>query len=198
LRRGSKTWTEPCDYLACGFGLIPNVELGALLGCLMTDSGVQVDEYQQTSVPGVFCAGEATGIGGLELSLVEGEIAGYAAAGRLEAAQALFGIRARHARFATALDRAFALRPELKRLPQDDTLVCRCEDVTFGRVRSCSNWRDAKLQTRCGMGPCQARVCGGAIEFLLGWKPESVRPPVFPARIKSLTRASEVPAADIS
>jgi NADPH-dependent 2,4-dienoyl-CoA reductase/sulfur reductase-like enzyme len=153
----------------------------------MSESGVQVDEYQQTSVPGVYCAGESTGIGGLELSLVEGEIAGYAAGGRPEAARSRFGARARHARFAAALDRAFALRPELKNLPQDDTLVCRCEDVSFGRVRSCSNWRDAKLQTRCGMGPCQGRVCGGALEFLLGWKLESVRPPLFPARIESLT-----------
>jgi hypothetical protein len=39
------------------------------------------------------------------------------------------------------------------------------------------------------MGPCQGRVCGGAVEFLLGWKPDSVRPPVFPARIESLTEA---------
>jgi NADPH-dependent 2,4-dienoyl-CoA reductase/sulfur reductase-like enzyme len=191
LRRGRKTWTEPCDYLACGFGLMPNVELAALIGCRMSERGVQADEYQQTSIPGVFCAGESTGIGGLELSLIEGEIAGYAAGGNKEAANALFGTRARHATFAAALDRAFALRPELKSLPQDETLVCRCEDVSFGRVRSCSSWRDAKLQTRCGMGACQGRVCGGALEFLLGWKSESVRPPVFPARIESLTRASE-------
>jgi NADPH-dependent 2,4-dienoyl-CoA reductase/sulfur reductase-like enzyme len=187
LHRGRRTWSEPCDYLACGFGLIPNVELAALLGCRIAERGVEVDEYQQTSVPGVYCAGESTGIGGLELSLVEGEIAGYAAGGRPEAARSRFGARARHARFAAALDRAFALRPELKNLPQDDTLVCRCEDVSFGRVRSCSNWRDAKLQTRCGMGPCQGRVCGGALEFLLGWKLESVRPPLFPARIESFT-----------
>jgi NADPH-dependent 2,4-dienoyl-CoA reductase/sulfur reductase-like enzyme len=187
LRRGSKTWSDTCDYLACGFGLIPNVELAALLGCRIGASGVQVDEYQQTSIPGVYCAGESTGIGGLELSLVEGEIAGFAAGGRPEAAQLRFSARARHARFAAVLDRAFALRPELKNLPQDDTLVCRCEDVSFGRVRSCSNWRDAKLQTRCGMGPCQGRVCGGALEFLLGWKSESVRPPLLPARIESFT-----------
>ena len=87
LRRGGKTWSEPCDYLACGFGLVPNIELAALLGCRMGEAGVEVDEYQQTSVAGVYCAGEATGIGGLDLSLAEGEIAGYAAAGRPEARQ---------------------------------------------------------------------------------------------------------------
>ena len=188
LRRGSKTWSEACDFLACGFGLIPNLELATLLGCRMSDVGVAVDEWQQTSVPGVFAAGEATGIGGLELSLAEGEIAGFAAAGKQEEARRLLAAREKYRRFAVALERAFALRDELKRLAPDDTFVCRCEDVTLGRVRACSGWREAKLHTRCGMGPCQGRVCGGAVEFLLGWKSESVRPPVFPARIGSLTR----------
>jgi NADPH-dependent 2,4-dienoyl-CoA reductase/sulfur reductase-like enzyme len=191
LRRGGKTWSEPCDYLACGFGLVPNVELAALLGCRMGEAGVEVDEYQQTSVAGVYCAGEATGIGGIDLSLVEGEIAGYAAAGRPEAARKLFRARQSHGRFAAALAETFAPRDELRTLPQDDTLVCRCEDVAWGRIRAFSIWREAKLQTRCGMGPCQGRVCGGAVGFLLGWKPESVRPPVFPARIESLMRAGD-------
>jgi NADPH-dependent 2,4-dienoyl-CoA reductase/sulfur reductase-like enzyme len=187
LRRASgRTWTEACDYLACGFGLIPNVELAALLGCRMSKTGVEVDEHQQTLVPGVYAAGEATGIGGLELSLAEGEIAGYAAGGRHDRAEELFGARASHRRFAAALDQAFALRAELRDLPRPDTFVCRCEDVTMDRLRACSNWREAKLHTRCGMGPCQGRICGGAAEFLFDWQTESVRPPVFPARVRSL------------
>lgn len=187
LRNAGRTWNEACDYLACGFGLVPNTELPALLGCSLSPSGVEINAWQESSVPGVYCAGEATGIGGLDLSLVEGEIAGYAAAGRRDAAKALFPARESQRRFAAALERAFALRPELKNLPYDDTLVCRCEDVPFGRIRRCSSWREAKLHTRCGMGPCQGRVCGGALEFLLGWTAESVRPPVFPARIESLS-----------
>ena len=187
LYRNGKTWKEPCDYLACGFGLIPNVEVPVLLGCRLGEYGVEVDDYQQSSVPGVYCAGEVTGIGGLDLSLVEGEIAGYSAAGKPESAARLFDARAHHRQFAVSLEKAFALREELKNLTQDDTLVCRCEDVPFERIRQCSGWRDAKLHTRCGMGPCQGRVCGGAVEFLLGWKSESVRPPVFPARIGSLS-----------
>ena len=189
LRRGGKTWTEHCDYLACGFGLVPNTEVAALLGCRLANGGVEVDERQQTSIRSIYSAGEATGIGGLELALVEGEIAGFAAAGAFERAHALFAARDRYRRFAGALERAFAPREELKALPRDETLVCRCEDVTLGRVRACTGWREAKLHTRCGMGPCQGRVCGGAVEFLLGWKAESVRPPVFPARIESLTRS---------
>jgi NADPH-dependent 2,4-dienoyl-CoA reductase/sulfur reductase-like enzyme len=181
-------WTETCDYLACGFGLIPNRELAALLGCRQLKIGVAVDELQRTSVPGTYSAGEATGIGGLELALVEGEIAGYAAGGRPDRAHARFAARASHQKFAAALESAFALRDELRALPQPDTLVCRCEDVTLERVRACSNWREAKLHTRCGMGPCQGRICGGAVEFLQGWSQESVRPPLLPARVGSISR----------
>jgi NADPH-dependent 2,4-dienoyl-CoA reductase/sulfur reductase-like enzyme len=186
LRRGAHTWTEPCDYLACGFGLVPNTELAALLNCRMSDTGVQVDEYQETSIAGVYSAGETTGIGGLELSLVEGEIAGFAATSRKDEARTRFAARASNRTFAATLERAFALREELRNLPQDHTFVCRCEDVTWGRIRPCRGWREAKLHTRCGMGPCQGRLCGPALEFLLGWKAESVRPPVFPTRIGSL------------
>jgi NADPH-dependent 2,4-dienoyl-CoA reductase/sulfur reductase-like enzyme len=188
LRRRGRTWDEPCDYLACGFGLIPNLELPALLGCRMGAAGVAVNELQATSVANVYAAGEVTGIGGLDLALAEGEIAGLAAAGKPDEARRLCGARDSHRRFAAALERAFAPRRELRQLAADDTLVCRCEDVAFGRVRACSGWREAKLHTRCGMGPCQGRVCGGAVEFLLGWKAESVRPPVFPARVASLSR----------
>jgi len=189
LRRADgRTWTEACDYLACGFGLTPNVELAALLGCRLSKPGVAVDEQQQTSVASIYSAGEATGIGGLELSLVEGEIAGYAAGGNADRARALSGARESHRRFAAALEDAFALRGELRDLPQASTLVCRCEDVSMERVRACANWREAKLHTRCGMGPCQGRICGGAVDFLLGWQAESVRPPVFPARVRSMSR----------
>jgi D-hydroxyproline dehydrogenase subunit alpha len=181
LRRGARTWTERCDFLACAFGLVPNLELPLLLGC-----GAETDDFQQTRVSGIYAAGEVTGIGGLDLSQVEGEIAGYAAAGEPDRARHLFARRTRHRRFAAALEQAFALREELKSIPTPDTFLCRCEDVTLARVRRYTNWREAKLQTRCGMGPCQARVCGPAAEFLLGWKPESVRPPAFPARIGTM------------
>src|SRR6185503_17452346 len=76
LQRRGKRWNVSCDYLACGFHLVPNLELAQLLACEIADGAVHVDEFQQTSVPQVYAAGESTGIGGLELSLVEGEIAG--------------------------------------------------------------------------------------------------------------------------
>jgi NADPH-dependent 2,4-dienoyl-CoA reductase/sulfur reductase-like enzyme len=180
-----------CDYLACGYHLVPNIELAELLGCKIENGSVTVNQYQQTSVTNVYSAGEATGIGGLELSLVEGEIAGLAIAGKHEEARGLFPDREQQRRFAARLNRTFALRDELKRLPAPETIVCRCEDVTFQRLSAHRSWREAKLQTRCGMGPCQGRVCGGAVEFLFGWRAESVRPPVLPVRVESLIRSAE-------
>ena len=180
---GQKTWTESCDYLACGFGLVPNVELAALLACKIENGAVTVNELQETSVTGVYCAGEATGIGGLEKALAEGQIAGYAATDQGQRAVTLFAARQRALQFASALERAFVLRDELKTLAKPDTLVCRCEDVPLGKMQLYRSWRDAKLQTRCGMGPCQGRVCGTAAEYLFGWNVASVRPPVFPAKV---------------
>ncbi len=190
LQQGGRRFELACDYLACGFHLVPNVELATLLGCALRAGCVAVDEFQQTSVTNVYCAGESTGIGGVEVALLEGQIAGLAALGEHNAARQLFTARAKAQRFADALNRAFVLRAELKGLPQADTLVCRCEDVSFARLQQQPGWRAAKLHTRCGMGPCQGRVCGAAVEFLFGWQYESVRPPVFPASIASLAQVA--------
>jgi NADPH-dependent 2,4-dienoyl-CoA reductase/sulfur reductase-like enzyme len=186
LQRGRKRWQVDCDYLACGFHLVPNLELAELLGCKIENRAVSVDEFQQTTVPHVYAAGETTGIGGLELSLVEGEIAGLAAAGNRAKASKLFSARTKQQRFARVLNETFALREELRDLVTHDTIVCRCEDVPMEKLKAHRSWREAKLQTRCGMGPCQGRVCGPPIEFLLGWQVSSVRPPVLPVRVESL------------
>jgi NADPH-dependent 2,4-dienoyl-CoA reductase/sulfur reductase-like enzyme len=186
LARNGKRWSLECDQLACGFHLVPNIELAKLLGCDIKDGFVEVDESQQTSVKNVFCAGEPTGIGGVESALIEGEIAGLAAAGKIDRGNRIFGKRDLARRFGEKMDRAFALRDELRALADDDTIVCRCEDVAFGRLKNFTNFREAKLQTRCGMGPCQARICGPATQFLFGWEQPSVRPPIFPVKMEHL------------
>lgn len=192
LTDGSRTWSEPCDLLACGFGLVPNVELALALGCKLNDGFVAVDERQATTVPSIFCAGEPTGITGADCAVVEGQIAGYVAADESEKAEALFARRVAWHKFRALLAEAFALRPELKTLATDDTLLCRCEDVTFGQVKQHGSWREAKLQSRCGMGACQGRICGAASKALLGWPMESVRPPVLPARVESLISTNNI------
>lgn len=189
--QGGRRSTVPCDYAAIAYGLCPNTELAAALGCTITEQGVSVDMWQQTSVPDVFCAGECTGIGGVDLSLAEGQIAGYVAAGHNAAAERLFGARRKARHFADALNAAFALRPEIKKLTRPETIVCRCEDVPLARLQDMPSFRAAKLQTRCGMGPCQGRVCGPAVRLLFGWNTDTVRPPTFPARIGSFILEGE-------
>lgn len=179
-----------CDYLACGFHLVPNLEPARALGCQILDGFIDVDQLQQTSQSAVYSAGEPTGIGGMELSIVEGQIAGYAAAGRVNSAEKLFTTRIRYGKVARAMKKAFALRPELAALAKPDTLLCRCEDVPCGALQKHSSWRAAKLHSRCGMGPCQGRICGAASEFLFGWSMDSSRPPIFPVRCSSLAAMS--------
>jgi NADPH-dependent 2,4-dienoyl-CoA reductase/sulfur reductase-like enzyme len=188
LQRGGGTQTIACDYLACGYGLVPNPELAMALGCAAAPDtqAVQADTWQQTTVPGIYCAGEGTGVGGMDKALAEGRIAGLAAAGRQDLALPHISARGRWQAFARRLARAFALRPEIHALADDDTIVCRCEDVCHGELRQHHSWRSAKLHTRCGMGPCQGRICGNATATLYGWRPESVRVPITPARVDSI------------
>jgi D-hydroxyproline dehydrogenase subunit alpha len=193
LRHGRKEWSEECDLLACGYHLVPNTELAELLGCRMESGFVTVDEFQATSVPRVFAAGEPVGIGGMELARIEGEIAGRAATEQRERARGLFGERRRLARFRPALDRAFRLSPQLRGLPSPETIICRCEDVSAGALRGYGSGREARLQTRCGMGRCQGRVCGPSTEFLWGWSLRGTRPPIVPATVSQLTLRPDSP-----
>lgn len=186
LQQGAKIWQVECDYLACSFHLVPNLELPGLLNCRLVAGRVAVDKHQQTSIPNILCAGEATGVGGLDLSLLEGRIAGYVASGNEAAARRLLGRRDRARRFASLLESTFAPTEVLRELPSDRTIVCRCEDVSLGALRPHQSWRAAKLQTRCGMGPCQGRICGPAVETLLGWRHDSIRPPVLATRLENL------------
>jgi NADPH-dependent 2,4-dienoyl-CoA reductase/sulfur reductase-like enzyme len=184
LADGTKIWEEPCDLLACGFHLVPNTELASLLGCALHENFVQVNPLQQTSVANIYCAGEPTGIAGLDAALLQGEIAALACSGKPTG-----HLRARNAaekKFAHRLEKAFRLRPELRSLASSGTIVCRCEDVTRATLSGRTGWTDAKLQTRCGMGPCQGRICGPAVETLFGWKPQSVRPPLSPVPLNAL------------
>jgi D-hydroxyproline dehydrogenase subunit alpha len=194
IRQRGKIQVVNCDFAAVAYGLCPNTELAAALGCRLNSHvvapSIDVDEYQQSSVADILCAGECCGIGGVELSLIEGEIAGYAACEAYERASALFLQRSEADDFADALNDAFALRPDLRELPKPETLVCRCEDVSFGQLQEYSSFRAAKLHTRCGMGACQGRICGPPVHYLLGWESASLRPPVLPARIGTLIQES--------
>ncbi|TKC92630.1 FAD-binding protein [Trinickia terrae] len=209
IRRGTHDVTLDCERVACGYGLLPNVTLAHALGCELADGAIVVDDMQRTSVDGIFAAGECTGVGGMELARAEGEIAGLAASGA-RIPSALLRTRTRWARFAGRVETAFALSAAACERPSADTLLCRCEDVTFGEVAAHASWRDAKLHTRCGMGACQGRTCGAAAHMYFGgatnggatnggatnggaacgWDAPPPRPPFSPAKIATLMAAA--------
>lgn len=191
LRRGERSESIVADYVGVGYGLVPNTELATLLGCTTIGAPprVVVDDRQATSVPQVFAVGEAVGIGGHECAEAEGEVAAAAILG--EPLAALQRKRNRERRLADTMNRAFALDPAVKQLPSDRTTVCRCEDVPWGALSVFDNWREAKLQTRCGMGPCQGRICGAALWELRGFGPDQAKPPLVPVPAEHLCEPTE-------
>ncbi|MER6733189.1 FAD-dependent oxidoreductase [Streptomyces puniciscabiei] len=170
-----------CDALAVGHGMLPHTDLAETLGCTLTGTDVRVDDEQRTDVPGVWAAGETTGIGGAALALAEGHIAGRSIAARLRgtapdprAWAAAARARTRQRAFFAALETVYAPSPGWADRITDDTVVCRCEEVTAGQVRTAAgtlgagDLRTAKLLTRAGMGWCQGRMCGPAVAGLTG------------------------------
>lgn len=168
------------DAVCIGFGFVPSLQLPRMLGCSSRwDAEIAAwttehDNDQRTSIATLFVAGETTGIGGHDVALGEGAIAGAAAAADL-GYQAPEGVEKRltkvreglnhHRQFADFLNRTFAPKPGILNLIRDDTLLCRCEEVTAGEVTSVAkewdgNLRTIKQLTRAGMGPCQGRICG--------------------------------------
>ncbi|MFF1596842.1 NAD(P)/FAD-dependent oxidoreductase [Streptomyces mirabilis] len=170
-----------CDTLAVGHGMLAHIDLAESLGCRIDGLNVAVDEEQRTDVPGVWAAGETTGIGGAPLSLAEGHIAGRSAAARLTGTRPDPHTWARAARsrrrareFFAALDTVYAPPAHWTEQVTDDTVVCRCEEVTAGAVRNAvdelgaGDVRTVKLLTRAGMGWCQGRMCEPAVAGLAG------------------------------
>ncbi len=173
-----------CDTVAVGYGFTPQLELAVQLGCatrLDIDGNlvVDVDERQRSSVAGVYVAGEATGVGGAALSVVEGEIAGRCAvaglAGDEPDAGVLRGLGRRRAaarRFAVAVQRGYPIRRGWMSWSDEHTVVCRCEEVTTGEIRhaiadlGASDPRAVKMYARPGMGLCQGKVCGYAVSAM--------------------------------
>lgn len=191
ISTGGVERTIECDWLACGFGLHANLELAHALGCAVRDRhglpAVQVNVQQQTSISGVYAAGETTGIGGVEKAWAEGRSAGLAATGHHLGAP-----MAKHHAFGDLLNATFALRPELMNLAEAKTILCRCEDVSLASLREYADWRSAKLATRCGMGACQGRICVPICHDVLGWRSpvpsllQGIRQPIQPVSVERL------------
>jgi len=215
--------TLPVDTVIVGFHLIPNTGLARMLGCQFEyalEKGGWVplrDETMQSSLPGVFIAGDGAGIGGAELARLEGRTAGLASAvhiGKASEQQAggVFGkfkheLQAQRA-YARMLGALFTPQPFLSNLATDETLVCRCEEITLREVKEAvaagaRTIGEVKMITRTGMGNCQGRMCernvANAIVAALAAEratPEqvgcfSIRPPLHPLPVEALAEAAE-------
>jgi len=183
---GRRERTIDCDYLCIGYGLVPNTELAQLIGCGLSTRGVDADENQETTVPGVYAAGECVGVAGVDAAIAEGTIAGFAAGGARERAASHHRDREGARAWGRRLESTFALRPELRKLATAETIVCRCEDVRLGSIDPAWTPRQAKLYARVGMGPCQGRVCRPSLEHLYGWGQDRVRAPIYPSLLSTL------------
>jgi NADPH-dependent 2,4-dienoyl-CoA reductase/sulfur reductase-like enzyme len=190
--------TFEVDAVCTAYGFLPSVDLARALGCELRGDAVAHDEDMRTSVAGVFVAGEAAGVGGADLALVEGELAGHSAASHAVAggngaggvdAPDPAGLQARRAKlagFAEILADLFEPRPGLTSLAGAGTVLCRCEDVTAGAVDAAvaggaTTMSALKVVTRCGQGPCQGRTCERLVAARLP-APErfSARAPIRP------------------
>ena len=167
---------EQADLLLLHDGVVPSVQATRALGLAHDWDEAQrcfrprVDAWGVSSIPAVSVAGDGAGIAGWQAALISGRIAALgiaSATGHLAPAARDTAAKPLHA----ALAQAKAMRPFLDALyaPRapvldDATIVCRCEEITAGRVREavalgCLGLNQLKAFTRCGMGPCQSRMC---------------------------------------
>ena len=201
--------TIPVDTIVVGYGLTPGTELSRQINCQMEFIGGRGgyvpsrSENFETSLPGIFAIGDCAGIGGAGMSMIEGRIVGAVVAfmtGRIthetltralsKDRQALI----REQRFAALLGDLFSPTDELYQLADEDTIICRCEQLTLGEIREAISFgaqsvSDVKNLTRSGMGNCQGRTCSSIIARILAKETgrplaasqfNNIRPPVHP------------------
>ena len=206
------------DTLLLHEGVVPNIQLSSHMGCEHDWNELQnywhpvLDEWGNTSIDGVAVAGDSGIVAGAQVAEASGHLAGLEASyqlGRISKNQrdedaAIFRRKIKHHN---------AVRPFLEHLyspnqaihvpKNNSTLICRCEEVTAGQIRKsvelgALDLNGAKAYTRCGMGPCQGRMCGlaaaGIIAEVLGKSPRDVgyfrcRAPVKPINLAQLTEA---------
>jgi NAD(P)H-nitrite reductase large subunit len=188
--------TFAVDAVATAYGFLPSIELARALGCALDGEAVVHDDRMRTNVPHVFVAGEVAGLGGAELALAEGEIAGHAAAGRRPPSATLR--RRRHgAHFAGVLSDLFGARTGLLELADGATTLCRCEDVTVEELDAAiaagaRTLAELKVATRCGQGPCQGRICAHLVAARAPEPGDALfgpRPPLRPIPLATLVEA---------
>ena len=196
-------------------GVVPNVNLAMSAGIEHRWDDVHhcwvpvLDAFGRSSVSGISIAGDGAGIAGAWAAEARGRLAAIgavrdlvgpvsAAASDVSERQARDALRA-HLAGRTFIDRVYQASDAF-RLPQGDTIVCRCEEVSASQVietvrMGCEGPNQMKSFLRCGMGPCQGRLCGLTVTELIaqerGVSPQAVgyyrlRPPVKPIPLSAL------------
>lgn len=186
FRQNGKEQTVPCSTLLVHQGVVPNIQLTRSLGAGHSWDELQqcwrpkLDEYGETSIPNIYVAGDNAGIGGALVAELQGQLT----ASRIAMHQGKLSPNAFDQECSTLqkqIAQQLAIRPFLDRLyspaaeflrPSDETLVCRCEEVTAGEIRrlarsGCAGPNQAKAFSRAGMGPCQGRLCGLTVSQLM-------------------------------
>lgn len=198
-------------HIALHHGVVPNQQVTRLMRAEHVWDASQMcfrpvlSETGETSVAGLFVAGDGTGIGGAKAAALQGRLLGLrlaARAGRSVAPE-------RIDRLSAGLAREGSVRPFLEALyappawinvPEDATIVCRCEEITAGQVRAAVDLgapgpNQVKSYLRSGMGPCQGRVCGLLVSQIIaakrGLPPQKddyyrIRPPMKPLPLTEL------------
>jgi thioredoxin reductase len=202
-------------------GVVPNIHAALSLDCKMAWNPAQdsyapiVDSWGESSQADLFIAGDGAGIAGAKAAQLRGELAALRVAmklGHTSAGEAEVAARENRRK----LSRELALRPFLDALfkprpqvfaPSDETIVCRCEEITAGEIRAVAEvgWpgpNQIKGATRAGMGPCQGRQCGYTVTRILGAaqnRPPSevgffhIRPPLKPVTLAELATLDQPP-----
>jgi thioredoxin reductase/bacterioferritin-associated ferredoxin len=202
------------DALIIGHGLTPGSEIPRLLGAEHKFDRLRggwvpiVDSDGHTSIKGLYAVGDGAGIAGAAPAALAGYLAGLAAAGNAgfippdeleRKRRALHVKRDRAMRFAEGMSGLMALRSGLVEAIDSDTIVCRCEDVTRGQIEAAiaagaGEVNQLKHFTRCGMGPCQGRMCGEVVGEIVARHAGSreaaglwtMRPPLRPILLDAL------------
>jgi NADPH-dependent 2,4-dienoyl-CoA reductase/sulfur reductase-like enzyme len=195
-------------------GVVPNTQFTQSLRASHTWDEAQLcfapvtDQWGELDVPGIFVAGDGGGIGGAQAAETQGEVTALAIAAQLGAIDT--AARNRSAapllrrlgdvmRIRPFLDSLYRPRDE-NRVPKDEVIVCRCEEVTAGELRrfvklGCLGPNQAKSFGRCGMGPCQGRLCGLTVTEVIADARDvapatvgyyRIRPPIKPLTLGEL------------
>ncbi len=214
---GGKELQFDTNTLVVHEGIIPNIALTRQVGVTHAWDPVQryrhpdVTDDGRTNLPSVYVAGDGNFVHGAVSAELKGKLTALSIAREMKRlGKDDYELQATAVRKELRkellprpfIDALYAPRKDLYEIP-DDALVCRCEGITAGRVREIaskgySDPNEIKSLIRCGMGPCQGRMCGPAIMEIIGSvsgdpvedaRQLRVRPPIKPVSLQELANA---------